>query len=782
MAKTVPPQHNMVVGNSNHLESQAQRLVQAGKLGEAEPLVRRLLALNKNSPAGLFMLGVIELEKGARDQAESLFRRCIKIAPRHFGAHANLGNLLLGSGKCTEALATYRVAIKLQPDNHALLYNTGQCLRTLGRLDEAIATYRRALGVKPDFITAACDLGIALALAGKSSEALALGKELIQRHPGSAESRIALGKIFRELGRSEEARIQLEDGIRLDPHNRTALWELAAILIQGNELGQAESLIRRSVAGSATPVPGALMLLAELRARQGNHEAAIGFMSQALDMINPYSKRPQHFLMLAAWHAANNDRAKAVEVLSTGLKIFGAQEPGLTISLFYNQLCLGDWTHFREQLTRVLGHLRNPNPPVLEPFVTLLIPGLNPSDLQRITHTYAHQFASWTHRALPTRATRRPSGERLRIGYLSADFHQHATAYLTAAVFEHHDPSQFEIHAYSYGPDDGSATRQRLRSAFEHFVDIRGLDHALATQRIRDDDIDILVDLKGYTRQARPEILARRPAPIQVNWLGYPGTMAADFMDYIIVDSTVVPPDEASYYQEALAYLPHAYAPVDRDRPLMVSPSRVQAGLPEEGFVYCCFNNPRKITPDVFQCWCELLSAVPKSVLWLFARQEPVIDHLRREAGRRGIHPHRILFAGRVPQEEHLARLHLADLILDTLPYNAHTTTSDALLVGVPVLTRIGITFPGRVAASLLRAAGMADLITFSLEEYQAKALHLATHPEALLALRQRLVLARNLEPYFDVAGFTRDLESIYRGIWQRHEAGLKPALLPPRP
>lgn len=778
MTKTPHPilnQPRSAMVNSNLLENHAQQLIQAGKYDEAEPLVKRILAFNNNSPTGLYLMGVLELERGARVQAESQLRRCIKIAPRHFGALANLGNLLLGSGKSTEALTWYRAAIKLQPDNHALLYNTGQCLRTLGRFDEAIATYRRALKLKPDFVTAACDLGIAQVLAGQATEALALATDLVQRHPAIAEVRYSLGKIFRELGRPEEARMHLEEAIRLDPNHRNALRELAGVLIHINELEQAELLIRRSVAGLANPVPGALMLLAEIQARQGNPTAAIERMSQALALMDANSRLPQHYQTLAGWHAANNDRAKAVEVLVTGLKTLGNQEPNLIIRLFYNQLCLGDWSHYRDLFSKVSKHLRKPNPPVLEPFIALVIPDLTPGDLLRITQTYGRQFTSWTHRALPKRVSRRKTGERLRIGYLSADFHQHATAYLTAGVFEHQDHHTFEFFAYSYGPDDGSATRRRLQESFEQFVDIRGLGHAEAAQRIREDGIDILVDLKGYTRQARPEILAQRPAPIQVNWLGYPGSMGVDFMDYLIADATVVPISEASAYQEALAYLPHAYAPLDTRRIITPIPNRPQAGLPERGFVYCCFNNPRKITPDFFHLWCDLLSATPNAVLWLFARQDAVIGNLRREAKRRGLDPDRIIFASRVSQEEHLARLTLADLILDTLPYNAHTTTSDALLMGVPVLTCIGNTFAGRVAASLLRAADLADMVTHSLEEYRAKALTLASSPEELADLRRRLVAARNSAPYFDMPGFSRHLEALYQRMWQRYEDGLEP-------
>ncbi len=490
--------------------------------------------------------------------------------------------------------------------------------------------------------------------------------------------------------------------------------------------------------------------------------------------------RPEDYLKLAAWHAATNDRVRAVAVLEEGMKIHGDTSPQLLVTLFYNQLCLGDWRHYRQRLSQVLAVLRGPTPPRLEPFIALQIPGLSPRDIYRITQVYAQPIEKRPGSgSLPARRRHGADG-RLRIGYISSDFHEHATAYLMAGVFEHHDTDRFAVHAYSYGPDDQSPTRARLKGSFECFTDIRHLAHRAAAELISMDAIDILVDLKGYTRLARPEILAQRPASIQVNWLGYPGTMGADFMDYIIVDPTVAPPVDAPAYREALAYLPHTYAPLDLKRTIATPPSRGDVGLPEEGFVFCCFNNPRKILPDFFHCWCRLLAAVPDSVLWLFARQAAVIENLRREAKRQAINPERIVFASRLTQGEHLARLTLADLILDTLPYNAHTTTSDALFVGVPVLTCQGETFAGRVATSLLRAAGMPDMVTHDLKAYQARALHLASHREEVSILRKRLTEARIQAPYFDTAGFTKDLEALYQRMWARHEAGLTPALLPP--
>ena len=291
-----------------------------------------------------------------------------------------------------------------------------------------------------------------------------------------------------------------------------------------------------------------------------------------------------------------------------------------------------------------------------------------------------------------------------------------------------------------------------------------------------------MVDLKGYTLDARTEILALRPAPLQVNWLGYPGTMAVDFMDYIIVDPTLVPANETSGYQEALAYLPYTYAPLDRRRVPALRPSRLQAGLPETGFVFCCFNNPRKITPEFFHCWCRLLAGTPGAHLWLFTDQAAVIAQLRQEAVQLGIDPGRIIFAQPVPHEEHLARLTLADLVLDTLPYNAHTTTADALFMGVPVLTCLGTTFAGRVAASLLRSAGLPELVTHSLADYETLGRRLAAQPHELAAVRQRLAAAPDIQPYFDMVGFTRQLEALYARMWDRHRQGLPPAPLLPDP
>jgi len=317
--------------------------------------------------------------------------------------------------------------------------------------------------------------------------------------------------------------------------------------------------------------------------------------------------------------------------------------------------------------------------------------------------------------------------DRIRVAYLSADFHDHATAHLMAGVFEHHDRKRFETVAISFGPDDKSTMRNSLVRSFERFVDVQDRSDAETATLLRNMEIDIAVDLKGFTDGSRPGILVWRPAPVQVNYLGHPGTMGADFIDYIIADRTVIPERHRAYYREKVVHLPDSYQCNDNKRSIAVAPSRTEAGLPERGFVFASFNNSFKITPEVFAIWTRLLHAAPQSVLWLLDANGSALHNLRREAEARGIEATRLIFAPLTTQREHLTRQRLADLFLDTLPCNAHTTASDALWAGLPLLTCLGSTFAGRVAASLLKAVELDELVTPALEAYESMALKLAT-------------------------------------------------------
>lgn len=446
-----------------------------------------------------------------------------------------------------------------------------------------------------------------------------------------------------------------------------------------------------------------------------------------------------------------------------------------------------EWSDFHTWPDRVRADMADPAAAAWPPFLLLGMPGID-AGAQRVCASRwlsarlsalrtgpeappAVQCAPGTPQAPPGKA-------RLRVGYLSGDFQQHATAMLMVEMLEAHDRDRVELYAYSHAEDDGKGMRQRLMAVFDVFRDIHTWDDTRAAQQMRDDSLDILVDLKGYTRGSRTLLLAHRPAPIQVSFLGYPGTLGQDFVDYLISDRFVTPLTAAGDYQEALACMPHSYQPRGRVSHLRQPvPTRHAAGLPARGFVFACFNQAWKLTPAVFDAWCELLRSVPDSVLWLLDDPQ-ASGNLRNEALARGVSPHRLIFAPDLSQAEHLARLPLMDLMLDTWPYNAHTTASDALSAGVPLVTLTGDTFASRVAGGLLQAAGLSALITYSTGDYVALARALALDPGRLQTLRREFETQRHAAHLFDVVAYTASLEALYAQMWARHETGLPPVAI----
>jgi len=425
---------------------------------------------------------------------------------------------------------------------------------------------------------------------------------------------------------------------------------------------------------------------------------------------------------------------------------------------------------------------------VWPPFLLLALPGID-ADLQRtcaerwLCDKMAGALARGEAEGLFDHGDRAGAGAPpvvgpLRVGYLSGDFQQHATALLMVEMLEAHNAGRIELHAYSHGDDDGLGMRQRLVAAFHSFRDIRALSDAEASALIHADGIDILVDLKGYTAGSRTMLLASRPAPVQVSFLGYPGTLGRGFVDYLISDRFVTPLGAAGAYTEALACMPHSYQPHGRARSEpRHAPSRAEAGLPEVGFVFACFNQAWKFTPEVFDIWCRLLHEVPDSVLWLLDAPHAV-GNLRREALARGVAPGRLVFAPDQAQAAHLARLPLIDLMLDTWPYNAHTTASDALWAGVPLVTCAGDTFASRVAGGLLGAVGLPDMVTGCPQDYADLARDLALDAPRLQAVRDRLAHNQAQAALFDVPAYTAALEALFERMWARHLSGQAPVAI----
>ena len=514
--------------------------------------------------------------------------------------------------------------------------------------------------------------------------------------------------------------------------------------------------------------PSILINLALALSEQDKPSEACKFAEQAI-AINP-KNADAHFL-LAENFAKERRHADAARAYARLIELLPDAHFAKGYMLHQKMLCC-DWSNFSGEAESINRDTREGKKSA-EPFGYQAV-ATSPLDLK----TCAQRFAAEN---FPQRAARPTQygpfpDDRIHIGYLCGEFRSQATSTLMAELFELHDKRRFKVLAFDSGWDDGSALRQRMNRAFDAIVDISGVGDTAAAELIRRNQIAILVNLNGYFGKGRMGVFAQKPAPIQVNYLGFPGTLGASYIDYIIADAQVIPREHRDCYVEKVIYLPDSYQVNDTKRPIAArTPSRMEAKLPPTGLVLCCFNNPYKIVPDVFDVWMRLLTKIEGSVLWLFERNAEAPGNLRMEAGRRGVDPQRLVFASPINLPDHLARHRLADVFLDTLPYNAHTTASDALWAGVPVVTCLGSTFPGRVAASLLHAVGMSDLITESLEEYESLVLRLAREPALLAAIKAKLARNRDNCPLFDTARFTRHIEAAYDAMWERYRRGEPP-------
>jgi protein O-GlcNAc transferase len=482
------------------------------------------------------------------------------------------------------------------------------------------------------------------------------------------------------------------------------------------------------------------------------------------DFVGAMGNRANALLGLGRYADAARDYERALTILP--------DMPYARGNLLHCRLRNCDWRDFERERARLISDVQAGKRAASPLAITVLLD--DPEDQLKAARILA---ADKYPAQPPLWRGERYAHDRIKVAYVSADFSAHATATLMAGVFEHHERTRFETIAISFGPGDGSPMRARLENAFERFIDVAGKSDADIAAVMRDLEIDIAVDLKGYTANARPSIFARRSAPVQVNYLGYPGTMGAGFIDYILADRIVIPETAERHYLENVVRLPDSYQGNDAARPIAAkAPARAEAGLPQTGFVFCCFNNTYKILPDLFGIWMRLLRAVDGSVLWLLEDNPAAMHNLKREAETRGVSPNRLVFAPRLPPDQHLARHRLADLFLDTLPYNAHTTASDALWAGLPVLTCMAETFASRVAASLLHAAGLPELIAESLPAYETSALNLARDPGALSAMKAKLANARASCALFDTMRFTRHLEAAYAAMHERAASALAQA------
>jgi predicted O-linked N-acetylglucosamine transferase (SPINDLY family) len=743
----------------NPVLSQAIAFHQTGNLADAERLYLQLMAAQPQDAAPPHLLGVVRAQQGRNGEALELIGAALKIRPDAPEILSNYANVLKAQGRFTDALDNYDRALAIKPDYAAALAKRGLVLRDLGRLAEALDSTERALALNPNYAEAASNRGIILSDLGRHDEALASYDRALavaRDYPDLWNNRALTLKCAK---RPVEALASVERALALHPDFAEAHSNRGIILFDLKRMGEALASYGQ-----------ALTLRPDYAEAFNNRAVALWslkrFAESLADCDHALALRP-HFA--DAFYNRGNallEMGRPEEALESYEQALTADpgHPNALSGLANAAMTIGDWARTAKLADRLKQDVQA-GTSVIQPFV--LMGYWDDNELQlRCSQNYVRQTGPGPQP--PLWKGERYTHDRIRVAYLSADFHQHVTAALTVEMFEHHDRTQFETIAVSFGPDDGSTMRGRLIDAFDRFHDARlQTDREVATL-LKRWEVDIAVDLGGHTSGARPWVLAHRAAPVQAKYMGYPGTSGSNFIDFIVTDRIVVPPDQDPFFSEKIAALPDTLWVTDTVSTILPPPTRTESGLPETGFVFCCFNHNWKITAPLFDIWMRLLGKVEGSVLWLLQGNEAIRANLRREAQARGIDPMRIVFAGRTTPDLHLARQQLADLFLDTLPYNAHTTASDALWAGLPVVTTPGHSFPARVAASILTAAGLPELIAPNLSSYESLALELATHPERLRAIREKLAHNRQTTPLFDTARFTRNLEAAYRTMLEQ--------------
>jgi len=746
---------------------QALALHRQSRLEEARILCGKALRLQPRNVKALHLLGIIALQTGDPAKALECIDDALRIDPDSADSCYNRGLALQALGRHEAAIASYERVIALRADHAPAFHQRGKALHALGRYEAAISSYQEALARNPGYASTYDNLGNALYELGRYEAAIASYEHAIALDSGYADAYFDRGVALGALKRHEEAAASYERAVALIPRHAVAHNNRGAAQAELKDYAAALRSYDEAIALDAS--------YAEAWHNRGNalyelaqHTSAAQSYERALTLRPDYAEA--HYGLGVALAKLGRHEA-AVQSYQRALEL----KPSIRFlrgMLLLSRMQICDWSSLQADRSELLQLIER-GEAVCGPFA-LLVVCEQAAAQQRCAQILVRELFPPDHSLGPIAS--RPQAQRIRIGYFSADFHNHATLHLMAGLFEAHDRSAFECTAFSFGPHSQDAMRARLLASCEHFLDVRELSDRQIAALARERQIDIAVDLKGYTEGHRTAIFALRAAPLQLSYLGYPGTLGAPYIDYLIADPTVLPEHSRCHYSEKIIELPDCYQINDAQRPIAaLHLQREQCALPPTGFVFCCFNNCYKITPQTFECWMRLLLRIEHSVLWLLEDNAAATRNLRREAAERGVNPERLIFAPRLPPPEHLARHALADLFLDTLPCNAHTTASDALWAGLPVLTCPGEAFAARVAASLLTALQLPELIASSPEHYETTALQLASQPRLLAQLRARLASNRLSSPLFNTTLTTRHIESAYASILQRFRLILPP-------
>ncbi len=771
---------------------QAIRAFQSGNFASADLILKKCLQVDTKNFQALHILGLIKASQSKFREAADYLARAARIQPNDASIQFNLAKALTDSGNDKDAITHHKKAVALDPNNQEAWLNYGLSTFNLGRYEDALVYYSNALRLKPDYAVAYCNKGATLNTLKRYDEAIVHYDKLISLKPDYAVAYCNKGATLNALKRYDEALTHYDEALNLKPDYAEAWANKGAVLFVLKRYDEAlthydEALNLKPDYAEAWSNKGAVLFVLK------RHEEAVAHYEKALNLKPDYAEawsnkgvalfELKHYEeAVAHYEKALNlkpDYAEAWSNKGIALNELKRYDEALAHynkalylkpdidwmygDLVHTKMKICNWSDFLDSLEIVFKKV-TASEKVTVPF-TLLALTDNPTLHKKSSEIYVQDRYLFNPVLGPI--PKYPKKHKIRIGYYSSDFGDHAVSILTAELFELHDRSKFEITAFSFGVNDKSPLHLRVSKAFNQFIDVNGMSDIDIAKLSRELCIDIAVDLTGHTQYARTGIFSYRVAPIQISYIGYLGTMGANYYDYIIADKTIITDNSQKFYSEKTLYLP-SYQVNDRKRIISERQfTRAELGLPDTGFIFCCFNNNYKILPPTFEGWMRILNAVEGSVLFLFADNEWSKANLIKEACLCGIDSARLIFVGRILTEEYLARYRVCDLFLDTFPYNAGTTASDALWVGLPVLTLMGQSFASRMAASLLNAIGLPELITTTQEEYEALAIELANNPQKLESIKLRLAHNRLTTPLFDTPLFTKNLEAAYIKMYE---------------
>jgi predicted O-linked N-acetylglucosamine transferase (SPINDLY family) len=739
----------------------------ADNFNSAISLIDEILKADNNSAENIFEFGLAYARANRLSEASTIFNCLLKFKKNDIRIPYNLGLIYSLQSKHQLALEAYDLALKINPEDVEALINKGSTCNDIKNYILALESLNKAIYINPNISEAWSNKGIALNNLNLYEQSIVAYIEAITLNPYYYEAWLNKSAPLNNLKRFSEALESCDKALSLKPDYAEA-WSNKGVTL--NELRRYDQAIAHyDKALSLKPDYAEAwsnkgVTLNELR----RYDEAIAHYYKALSLKPDYAE---------AW----SNKGVTLNELRRYDEAIAHYDKALSLKpnidwvdgdLLHAKMKMCSWSTLTEDCENISKRLFD-NERVATPF-SLLTLSDNPFLHKKSSEIYINSKYPFNPVLGPI--LKRPASKKIKLGYFSADFHNHATGHLMAELFELHDKSRYELVGFSFGPIKNDEMRKRLKQPFNYFIEVGDKSDIEIAQLSRDLNIDIAVDLKGFTQDSRTGIFSYRAAPIQVNYLGYPGTIGCDFIDYILADKTIIPGSHQNFYSEKVVYLPDSYQVNDRKRIISDKVfTRKELGLPENAFVFCSFNNNFKILPLTFLSWMRILKAVEGSVLWLFQENPWVVRNLKKEAKNFGVDPDRLVFAGRMLSSEHLARHRQANLFLDTLPYNAHTTASDALWVGLPVLSLMGNTFASRVAASLLNAMNLPELVTNTEQQYESLAIELAINPLKLADIRYRLIKNRLTAPLFNTPRFTKNLETAYRKMYERYQAGMPP-------